>query len=87
MAQYTVQPQAHPVLAIERKFRDTLVRLAPIHGEPITRRLEAAPTEAPMKFAKYAVLALALLVPAVSVAVAAAVGGCNCPCCPLKGTK
>lgn len=40
-----------------------------------------------MKFAKYAVLALALLVPAATLAATAVNGGCGCPCCPIKGTK
>jgi hypothetical protein len=37
-----------------------------------------------MRFAKYAVLALALLVP---VAAYASTSCCDCPCCPVKGSK
>lgn len=37
-----------------------------------------------MKIAKYAVLALALLVPVVAYA---STSGCDCPCCPIKGSK
>lgn len=71
---------------IDQKFRVTFVSLVPIHGEPTTRRFDAASTEAPMKFAKYALLALALLIPAVAVAATTA-DDCNCPCCPPKGNK
>ena len=72
--------------SINRKFWVTFVSLVPIHGEPTTRRFDAASTEAPMKFAKYALLALSLLIPAVAVA-ASTSADCDCPCCPTKGNK